>query len=84
MKNENEQFTIAAPVNGKQQQILVTTAETTDGAEFYICKVDQDEVTQVQKDMEGWKQIWGNLPEEEAQHIGSLIDAYLKKNKITT
>ncbi|WP_245645515.1 hypothetical protein [Niabella ginsenosidivorans] len=84
MKNEKEQFAIEATVNGKKQQIQVTTAETTDGVDFYVCKVNEKEITQVRKDMEGWKQVWGDLPEDEARHIGSLIDAYLKKNKITS
>jgi hypothetical protein len=84
MENNKKPFTIEATVNGKSQQVQVATEETTDGVDFYKCSINGTEITQVRKEVEGWKQIWGDLSQEEVNNIGIVIEAYIEKNKITS
>ncbi len=72
--NNGRAFTIEAKIGGKMQQVQVAASETTDGAAFYICRVADDEITQVRKDEQVWKQIWGELDEADVQSIGSAIE----------
>ncbi|AHF17150.1 hypothetical protein [Niabella soli] len=84
MEDSNNIFTIAVTINGKSQQVEVVTAETTDGVAFYKCNIASEEITQVRKDTDRWKQLWGSLTEMEIESIGAAIDAYFEKNKITS
>ncbi|WP_114791699.1 hypothetical protein U0035_17750 [Niabella yanshanensis] len=72
--NNGRAFTIEAKVGGKMQQVQVAASETTDGAAFYICRVADDEITQVRKDEQVWKQIWGELDEADVKSIGAAIE----------
>gem|GEM_PF-971479 len=84
MKAGKEQFTIEATIGGKRTQIEVSAAETTDGVTFYKCSTGSDEITQIRNDEGFWKQIWGDLSDEEVKSIGAVIDSYAEKNKITS
>lgn len=72
--NNGREFTIEAKVSGKMQQVHVVASETTDGASYYICWVEDDEITQVRKDEQVWKQIWGELDEADVKSIGEAIE----------
>lgn len=72
--NNGREFTIEARVGGKMQQVHVVASETTDGAAFYNCRVEDDEITQVRKDEQVWKQIWGDLDEADVKSIGEAIE----------
>lgn len=72
--NNGRAFTIEAKIGGKMQQVQVAASETTDGAAFYICRVEDDEITQVRKDEQVWKQIWGELDEADVRSIGEAIE----------
>ncbi|SDC00846.1 hypothetical protein [Niabella drilacis] len=84
METGNKQFSIEATIDGKRTQIQVTPAETTDGVTFYKCSVGSGEITQIRNDEGFWKQIWGDLSDEEVKSIGAVIDSYAEKNKITS
>ncbi|MEE6186082.1 hypothetical protein PIECOFPK_01179 [Mycovorax composti] len=72
--NKND-FLIDAQVNGKSQRVQVTYTETTDGIPFYICHIDGQEITQIRKDENRWKQIWGDIAEADVKTIGEAIEA---------
>ncbi|WP_157558239.1 hypothetical protein [Niabella aurantiaca] len=84
METGKEQFSIEATIGGKRTQIQVTPAETTDGVAFYKCTAGSDEITQIRNDEGFWKQVWGDLSDEEVKAIGAVIDSYQEKNKIVS
>ncbi|MCF3111732.1 hypothetical protein LL912_23290 [Niabella sp. CC-SYL272] len=84
METGSKQFAIEVTIDGKRTQIQVTPAETTDGVTYYKCMAEGDEITQIRNDEGMWKQIWGDLSEEEVRAIGAVIDSYTEKNKITS
>ncbi|WP_300597273.1 hypothetical protein [Niabella sp.] len=84
METGNKPFSIEATIDGKRTQIQVTPAETTDGVTFYKCTAGSEEITQIRNDEGFWKQIWGDLSDEEVKAIGAVIDSFAEKNKITS
>ncbi|MCD2425855.1 hypothetical protein LQ567_23935 [Niabella pedocola] len=84
METGTKQFAIEVTIDGKRTQLQVTPAETTDGVTFYKCMAGADEITQIRNDEGIWKQIWGDLSDEEVKAIGAVIDSYTEKNKITS
>lgn len=84
METGTKQFAIEVTIDGKRTQLQVTPAETTDGVTFYKCRAGDDEITQIRNDEGIWKQIWGDLSDEEVKAIGAVIDSYTEKNKITS
>ncbi|MCH5717434.1 hypothetical protein [Niabella hibiscisoli] len=72
--NNGREFLVEAKVGGKMQQVQMSISETTDGASFYICRVEDDEITQIRKDEQVWKQIWGELDEADVKSIGEAIE----------
>lgn len=72
--SNGREFSIEAKVNGKMQQVHVVASETTDGASFYNCRIENDEITQVRKDEQVWKQIWGELNDADVKSIGEAIE----------
>ncbi len=75
MKDSNgREFSVEAKVGGKMQKVSVVASETTDGASYYICRIEDDEITQVRKDEQVWKQIWGELDEADVKSIGEAIE----------
>ncbi|WP_223711518.1 hypothetical protein [Niabella beijingensis] len=84
METGKEQFTIEAAVHGKPTQLQVVSDETTDGITFYKCSSGSKEITELRYEEGYWKQIWGDLPDEEVKGIGAVIDSWQEKNKITS
>lgn len=75
MENSNgREFSVEAKIAGKMQQVHIVTSETTDGVTFYNCRVEDDEITQIRKDEQVWKQIWGELDENDVKSIGEAIE----------
>ena len=69
-------FKINIQLNGSSKSIKVTTKETTDGIEYFICELNEVQITQVRKEKDGnWEQIWGKLDPESIKIIGSAISA---------
>ncbi|MCH5599412.1 hypothetical protein [Niabella ginsengisoli] len=75
--NNGREFSVQAVVNGQSQEVLVLTSETTDGVTFYNCRIHGNEITQIRKDDQEWKQIWGQIPEEDVKAIGEAIEGSL-------
>lgn len=75
MENTNgREFTVQAKVEGIIQDIFISTSETTDGVTFYNCRVNNNEITQIRKDEQIWKQIWGTISDEDVKAIGQAIE----------
>ncbi len=74
MENNGRAFSVQARVEGQMQGVLVLTSETTDGITFYNCRIHGNEITQIRKDEQMWKQIWGNISQEDVNAIGEAIE----------
>lgn len=75
MENNNGRaFSVQARVDGQMQEVSVLTSETTDGVTFYNCRIHESEITQIRKDEQIWKQIWGNISQEDVNAIGEAIE----------
>ncbi|GAB3421624.1 hypothetical protein [Niabella aquatica] len=72
--NNGREFSVQARVNGQMQEVWVLTSETTDGITFYNCRVNGNKITQIRKDEQIWKQIWGDISEEDVKAIGEAIE----------
>lgn len=72
--NSSNEFSVQAKIQGELKNLQIITSETSDGITFYICRVDNNEITQVRKDDQNWKQIWGDLPDEDIKSIGAAIE----------
>ncbi len=79
MESGDINFTIEVVINGSSRYILVNTAETTDGVEFYKCQMGEKEITELRKDSGEWKQIWGNLNIDDVKNIGGIIESYFDR-----
>jgi hypothetical protein len=78
----NTDFTIEVTIKGSSRQVRVNPAESTDGVEFYKCQWGEKEIAELRKDVGEWRQIWGDLNEEEVKNMGAVIDAYIEIDKI--
>lgn len=71
----NPEFEITAALNGADQIIQVQPDETSDGVEYFICKSEGQEITQIRRDEDNkWEQIWGDLSQEDIDSIGHQIE----------
>lgn len=77
MENNGRAFSVQARVEGQMQEVLVLTSETTDGITFYNCRIHGNEITQIRKDEQMWKQIWGNISQEDVNAIGEAIEGFV-------
>lgn len=69
-------FEIAIDIQGKRKNLTVTTEETTDGAPYYVCLDQNENLAEIRKESQGeWAQLWGDLDEKSIQAIGKAIDA---------
>ena len=66
-------FDVRAEVNGKEQRLQIKLTETTDGVPYYICLLNNREVSQIREEDGKWKQLWGSLNTTEIQAIGEAI-----------
>jgi len=68
-------FDITAKVNGQEQRMTVKTEETTDGAPYFVCLQDDEQITELRKESDGrWVQLWGDLDTLSVLAIGKAID----------
>jgi len=72
--NNGREFSVQAKVHGQMQEVLIATSETTDGVTFYNCRINGNEITQIRKDEQVWKQIWGGLADVDVRAIGEAIE----------
>ena len=71
----NPEFEITVPINGANQTIQVQPDETSDGVEYFICKSEGQQLTQIRKDEDSkWEQMWGELSQEDIDSIGYKIE----------
>ena len=71
----NPEFEITAALNGTSQTIQVQPGETSDGVEYFICKSEGEQLTQIRKDEDGqWEQLWGDLSQDDIDSIGHQIE----------
>lgn len=69
-------FDIRAKINGVEQQLTVNTEETTDGAPYFVCLQNEEQITELRKESNGkWVQLWGNLDTLSILAIGKAIDS---------
>jgi len=74
LAKHNPEFTINVSIKGKQETIVAKPQETSDGVEYFLCFKGDEQLTQIRKDSgDKWEQMWGELPDEEVQAIGSEI-----------
>lgn len=71
----NPEFEITIELNGTNQTIQVQPDETSDGVEYFICKSDGEQITQIRKEEKGsWEQLWGKLNQDDIDNIGHAIE----------
>ncbi|MBE9601844.1 hypothetical protein [Pedobacter sp. MC2016-24] len=71
----SQKFEISAKINGTEQQVTVNPDETTDGAEFFNCIVDEEKITQIRANEHNkWEQMWGELDQQSIDEIGAAIN----------
>ena len=73
-ENNGREFSVQAVIGGESQEVLVSTSETTDGVTFYNCRINGNEITQIRKDEQVWKQIWGDISDEDVKALGEAIE----------
>ncbi|WP_158796631.1 hypothetical protein [Pedobacter sp. L105] len=74
LEENNPGFDISVQLDGENKNITVQPDETSDGVEYFICKVGDDQITQVRFDNGKWDQLWGELSQEEVDAIGHEIE----------
>jgi len=68
-------FEIEVVVQGILKRLTVYPQETTDGAPYYVCRENQDEVAELRKETsQNWVQLWGELDHASITAIGDAID----------
>jgi hypothetical protein len=71
----NPEFEITVELNGTNKTIQVQPDETSDGVEYFICKFDGEQITQIRKEGNGrWEQLWGNLNQNDINIIAHAIE----------
>lgn len=76
MEQTNSNFTIDIAINGKQRSIDVHPQETSDGAPYYSCQLDGENITELRRDADQkWLQLWGELDQDTYTKIGHAIAA---------
>ena len=80
-QNNGRSFSVQAVVEGKSQELLVETSETTDGVSFYNCRIHGNEITQIRKDENVWKQICGDISDADVKSIGEAIEGSVLENQ---
>lgn len=73
LEEHNPGFDITVQLDGESKKITVQPDETSDGVEYFICKLGNDQLTQIRLDDGKWDQLWGELSQEEVDAIGQGI-----------
>jgi len=78
----NPHFELKIKLNSSLQDIKIHSQETTDGDEYFICELNDEQITQVRREKDGnWEQIWGKLDPTTVNAIGAAISAKIKKQQ---
>lgn len=68
-------FEINVSITGNSRRLIVSPRETTDGAPYYVCLENQQQIAEVRRESNGtWVQLWGNLDEQSVKVIGKAIE----------
>jgi len=74
LEENNPGFKITTSLNGENKTITIQPDETSDGVEYYIGLIGEDQITQLRLDETGgWEQLWGDLNQDEVDEIGEAI-----------
>ncbi|MBC8984758.1 hypothetical protein H9X96_03100 [Pedobacter sp. N36a] len=74
-KSGPDEFDIHLDIDGADAIITVKPDETSDGARYFICYIDNDRITQLREEIDGkWEQIWGILDHDMVDAIGKEIN----------
>lgn len=76
---QTNNFSVSFQRNGEMQNISVEIDPSTDDADTYVCYLDGNRITQIRKDSNVWKQLWGELDDSEVKELGDHIDEALTK-----
>lgn len=71
---QTDNFLVTLHQNGADQQVKVVIDPSTDDVDTYVCYVGDERITQIRKEGDLWKQLWGELSSEEVNKLGSQID----------
>jgi len=78
LEEHNPGFDITVHLDGENKTITIQPDETSDGIEFYICSLDNHQITQIRFDDGKWDQLWGELDQEDIDTIGLAVQQKLK------
>jgi hypothetical protein len=75
VQTDESSFEINIHIAGSSRRLTVSPQETTDGAPYYVCLENQNQIAEVRKESNGdWVQLWGDLDEQSITAIGQAID----------
>lgn len=68
-------FDIEANIQGTKKTLRVKQQETTDGAPYYTCFYDDQQLAEIRKESNNqWVTLWGELDESSLASIGKAIE----------
>lgn len=77
----NRDFEIKIEINNSFTTIKVNTEETTDGVEYFTCRLKNEQITQIRREKDGnWEQIWGKLDPKTIDTIGAAINTRIENS----
>lgn len=76
---QTDKFTVPFQQGGSQQTVDVHIDASTDDVDTYVCHLNGERITQIRKDSGQWKQLWGELNEQEIKQLGEAIDGELAR-----
>lgn len=71
---QTDNFSVALKRNGESQQVKVVIDPSTDDVDTYVCYKGEERITQIRKDSQVWKQLWGELSQDQVDELGKQID----------
>ena len=70
------ELSIAGQFDGRS--VTIEPDETTDSVPLYYCYLNGAAISQLRHDpVEGWVQIWGDLPADAVRQVGAAIADYV-------
>lgn len=74
---QTDDFTVSFKQGDFTQRVDVHIDPSTDDIDTYVCHINGERITQIRKEGNTWKQLWGNLKEPEIQQLGAQIEQAL-------
>lgn len=71
---QSDNFTVSVQIHGKIDTVRVEVKPSTDDIDSYVCYVEDEKISQVRKDGNEWKQLWGQLDTPEINELGAQIE----------